>query len=105
MTARAAARLNPTTLGVSLAVQPHEGAYLRWGTMPYSIELIAEPHAEDPAAWLQLHDDVARAIYEALAEHYGHAGHDTRSLRRDYDDERRRVDKLIDATIARADRG
>lgn len=52
--------------------------------------------------WLRLPEDDARAIYEALADHFGHAGHDIRALRRDHDAERRRVDKLIDALIPRA---
>lgn len=44
---------------------------------------------------LQLDEDEARAVYEALAEYFGGTGHDTRALRRDYDAERARVDKLI----------
>lgn len=45
---------------------------------------------------LSLPNDAARALYEALADHFGHGGHDTRALRRDYDAERKRVDLLID---------
>lgn len=50
---------------------------------------------EDEQDRLHIREDDARAIYEALAEHFGHNGHDTRALRRDYDDERKRVDRLI----------
>lgn len=57
------------------------------------------PQDED---WLRLDEDDARAIYEALADYFGHSGHDTRALRRDYDDERRRVDRLIGAVTGRA---
>ena len=44
---------------------------------------------------LHIREDDARAIYEALADHYGHSGHDTRALRKDYDAERARVDRLL----------
>ncbi|BBH17527.1 hypothetical protein Back2_18140 [Nocardioides baekrokdamisoli] len=48
---------------------------------------------------LFLADEDARALYEALAEHYGHAENDVRALRRDYDAERSRVDRLVGALI------
>ena len=41
-----------------------------------------------------LTDGEARALLEALTRHY-HGAEDTRALRRDYDDERKRVDRLI----------
>lgn len=44
---------------------------------------------------LALPYDAARALYEALADHFGHAGHDARALRRDYEAERKRVDTFI----------
>lgn len=44
---------------------------------------------------LSIPEEAARAIYEALADHFGHSGHDTRTLRRDYEAERKRVDNLI----------
>lgn len=53
---------------------------------------------------LSLPTDEARALYEALAEHYGHGTNDTRALRRDYDAERVRGDKLTDAIIGIARR-
>lgn len=43
---------------------------------------------------LRLPDDMARALLDALSAHYGGTT-DMRSLRKDYDDERRRVDRLI----------
>lgn len=65
-----------------------------------------EGSAADPAemwdSWLRLPEDDARALYEALAEHFGHAGHDIRALRKDYDAERARVDRLIGAVIKEA---
>jgi hypothetical protein len=58
-----------------------------------------EAGVERPDDFVQLVDDEARALYEALAEHYGHGANDVRSLRRDHDAERARVDKLTDALI------
>jgi hypothetical protein len=50
---------------------------------------------EDPPT-ITIPDDVARALLDALSAHYGGTG-DTRALRRDYDAERARVDRLIAA--------
>lgn len=62
-----------------------------------AMEQVTEHVAVDPSddTWLRVSEDDARAIYEALADHFGHNGHDTRALRKDYDAERARVDKLI----------
>jgi hypothetical protein len=43
-------------------------------------------------------DDVGRELLQALVRHY-HGSEDSRALRRDYDDERKRVDKLMTAMI------
>lgn len=43
-------------------------------------------------------DDVATALLDALLDHY-RGGHDARQLRKDYDAERARVDKLIDVLV------
>jgi hypothetical protein len=50
---------------------------------------------DDTESYLHIQEDDARALYEALADHFGHAGHDIRALRKDYDAERSRVDKFI----------
>lgn len=53
-------------------------------------------HPEDDfESWLHLQEDEARALYEALGDHFGHAGHDIRALRKDYEAERKRVDSFI----------
>lgn len=69
---------------------------LVWGDTSVRV-LSQNERAASPAddMWLDIREDDARAIYEALADHFGHNGHDTRALRRDYDAERGRVDKLI----------
>lgn len=46
-------------------------------------------------AFLRLPDDVARALYEGLAAHYGGNLVDARRLREDYVAERARVDVFI----------
>lgn len=55
---------------------------------------------------LRLHRDDARAIYDALADHFGFEGDSAhvRNLRSDYLHERGRVDALIEATIRSAER-
>lgn len=91
--------------GVKIAVQRQraEGGnpsvMLGW-TQPH-VKVVTEAGIEpDNDSWLRLSEEDARAIYEALADHYGHTGHDTRALRRDYDAERARVDKLLGYAIA-----
>lgn len=54
--------------------------------------------ALEPVEPLHLSDDDARALLAALIRHYD-GGEDTRSLRRDYDAERKRVDLLISALL------
>ncbi|MEO1961522.1 MAG: hypothetical protein ABGW82_11240 [Paracoccus sp. (in: a-proteobacteria)] len=56
----------------------------------------AEPQ---PHPGLSLRRDDARALYEALADLFGHTAQDARALRRDYEAERGRVDKMLDALI------
>jgi hypothetical protein len=73
---------------------------LSWGP---SVSLqVREGTGVEPEGGLQLSTDVARAVYEALADHFGHSGHDTRALRRDYEAERGRVDKMLAHLIGRS---
>jgi len=60
---------------------------------------------EGSTEYLRLNEEEARALYEALADYFGGTGHDTRALRRDYDDERKRVDRLTDAVVRIAEVG
>lgn len=74
-------------------VAADNGAHaLRW-------EELAEHVETEPT--LTLEDDAARALLDALTRHYQGA-EDTRSLRADYDHERKRVDKLSDAVATLA---
>ena len=93
MTIRARAEFDPQRFGVRVIVSPREGQVIRWGE-PIVSKLDPDVLAPDDA-WLRLDEDMARAIYETLADHFGHSGHDTRALRKDYDAERVRVDTFI----------
>jgi hypothetical protein len=93
---------DPMMMGVRIAVVRGDGPIrdvLHWElpTVKRS-EKATAGEAPDEKAWLRLGEDDARAIYEALADYFGHAGHDIRALRKDYDAERGRVDKLINGT-------
>jgi hypothetical protein len=55
--------------------------------------------AHSDVEFLSLPESAARALLDALSQHFGGTG-DTRQMRRDLDAERKRVDKLTDAVIA-----
>ena len=52
-----------------------------------------DPATETPIG-IRIPDDVAKALLDALLDHY-RGGHDARELRKDYDAERARVDIFI----------
>lgn len=54
-----------------------------------------EPGASWPVPSMQLTDDLARALLDALAEHYGNSS-GGRQQRGDFEHERARVDRLVD---------
>lgn len=66
-----------------------ESGYLSWEEIP--------PDGVTNRPTLTFEDDIARALYDALARHY-QGSDDTRALRKDYDAERKRADNLI-ATV------
>lgn len=74
---------NPTK--ILRIAEAGDNPVFRWEDLP-------DTHA-DVEPTIRLGDSTARAILEALARHYGGAD-DTRALRRDYADERQRVDRL-----------
>lgn len=67
---------------------------------PTELVMADSDPAAMPVAGLHLPEDFARALLDALALHFGGTG-DTRQLRKDYDAERARVDKLIGHLIGR----
>jgi len=97
MSARAHVEFDPMRFGVRLAVQlasgENESTCIIWPGPP--VAKVVRAGEDDPNVWLPLSEDVARAIYEALGDHFGHSGHDARALRKDYDAERARVDAFI----------
>jgi len=97
MSARAHVEFDAARFGVRLAVQlasgENESTCIVWPDWP--VAQVVRAGEDEPNVWLPLTEDVARAIYEALGDHFGHSGHDTRALRKDYDAERKRVDLFI----------
>lgn len=99
-------------LEVSVVMHPPEGSFdvrpriLRLGsgdgTVTQGWEEIPDPYGPIEPTFT-LGQDEARAVLDALTAHY-HGADDTRALRRDYDHERSRVDRLIStvSTIAAA---
>lgn len=67
-------------------------------------EAISDHEDGGNADWLRIPEREARALYESLAEHFGHTGNDVRALRRDYEAERGRVDKFIAHHLTGGDR-
>jgi hypothetical protein len=68
---------------------------------------VTERDASLPDDWdgvsVRMREDVARAVLDALLDHYRLTRSDER-LGKDYDAERKRVDKLTDALIAQVAR-
>jgi hypothetical protein len=54
-----------------------------------------EPHEEPGSRTLRMPIDMARALHEALSRHFGGV-QDAQTLRKDYEAERQRVDRLIE---------
>lgn len=99
MTARAYIKPDMFGRGVEIFLLPREGQVVLWETDAFGYPIFAEvdERATPPAnAGLRLPDSLARPLYEALADHFGHSGHDIRALRKDYEAERRRVDQFIE---------
>lgn len=90
-------------MGVGIAIVDHPGETsmdrqaqvlrLGEGSLSQSWEPVEDGANLQPT--MTLDDSVARALLEGLNRHYGGVD-DTRLLRKDYDAERKRVDKLID---------
>ena len=100
MTARAHVKPDYMRDGVAIIAMREVSPYVRhriqWQPLAVRVAEVDGPIRDDGEAdWLRLDEDIARAIYEALADHFGHSGHDTRALRKDYEAERGRVDKFI----------
>jgi hypothetical protein len=97
MTARAGVRADAFGRRVEIAIAPQDGQVYVWPTL--AIQTVDLDAVAPENGFLPLPVDAARALYEALAQHFGGNASDTRQLRGDYDAERKRVDKMIDALI------
>jgi len=65
---------------------------------PIQVEYEIAPQATYIEPAIRIPDDLARELLEALNVHYGGVS-DVRTLREDYLNERKRVDKFIDKVI------
>lgn len=92
----ARAEFDPRHFGVSIHVRREGGNALLSFDELTVVAIDHDSHAQTEATPLRLEEEDARAIYEALADYFGGSGHDTRALRKDYDAERARVDRLIE---------
>lgn len=105
MTAKALVREDVAFDGVAISIRVQGGP---GGSEMLDFEDVMPSHVapcdESTAVPLRLTHDAARALYEALAKHYGglHDEAGVRALRADYDHERGRVDRLIGHLIGGA---
>jgi L-asparaginase/Glu-tRNA(Gln) amidotransferase subunit D len=98
--AHVAANLPLAGVEIVLVQQTDQGRVV-WGPGS-SKRVYVDPHTTpdiNAVDVLRLTDDDARALLAGLLAHY-QGDDDLRALRRDYDAERARVDRLIDAVIA-----
>lgn len=103
---RSRAEFDPQRFGVKIAIgRAIDESLSEVITWPNSLTIRRTDAAVELGAddHLRIDEEIARALYEALADYFGGAGHDTRALRKDYDAERARVDKFI-AHLTEGDR-
>lgn len=87
------------SLALHLGQRTPDGARVVTSIGAAGVETEFVPEAS-VAPSLSIPADAARALYDALAAHFGNTS-DARQLRRDYDAERGRVDKMIGHLIDR----
>lgn len=98
MTAKAHVLSNFMADGISILLgeKRDDGLHI---VEPIALRAVPQPEYGTVEPTFVLSDDMARALLQALSEHYGGAAVDARALRADYDAERRRVDRLIDKLL------
>ena len=99
-TTQAHVAFDPSRFGVLIQIRRHRELRAFDGGGPVPIP-DGRPlgHEDAERATLRIEEDEAHALYEALGEYFGHAGASTMALRADYNAERKRVDRLIEAVI------
>lgn len=91
--------------GVDISIVSHGqhrddvSAILRLDEHGYSSWEALRDESREVRPSFSLSSDQVRALHEALTQHF-HGAEDTRALRKDYDHEKQRVDKMLDAFIA-----
>ena len=99
-TTQAHVAFDPSRFGVLIQIRTGQGLRAFDGgvvLIPLDNSRLSDEDTE--RATLRIEEDEARALYEALGEYFGHAGASTVALRADYNAERKRVDRLIEAII------
>lgn len=86
-------------LAIRVAARHSDSRYvvLSWPGQPELVTIeapIGTAMPLEPAHTLHIPEEIGPALLDALSSHYGGAT-DVRSLRRDYDAERARVDRMI----------
>lgn len=85
-------------LVIHLAARVGQRQFMAFSSLDaYDRGELLEEGAEPPG--IQLSRDIAEALLRILSRHFGGAASDAAQLRKDYDAERARVDKLIDFAI------
>lgn len=80
---------------------PYESGAIRSVAEPVDVLMTEHPeHTALSKPFLRLPEDAARALYDALGEHFGGTS-DVRQLRADLYAERQRVDRFIDFLTSR----
>lgn len=100
---RAYARYNPATMNVSIVIgRPGQDGAQYLTELGNGSQFASFEHRDyadnSPPPELHIAEDIAKALLEALAGHFG-GTEDTRTLRKDYLAERARVDKFIDRAV------
>jgi hypothetical protein len=84
--------------GVAIRLGMENGAGVFGTVQPMQLTITPAPEGVDTEPCLRLTDGMARALLDALADHYG-GTNAVRGIREDYLHERGRVDRLIEALI------
>lgn len=100
-TTQAHVAFDPSRFGVLIQIRRWRElrAFDGGGPVPIPDDNRPLGHEDTERATLRIEEDEAHALYEALGEYFGHAGASTMALRADYDAERKRVDRLIEAVV------
>jgi hypothetical protein len=102
LTAKALVRPDLERDGVTIAVRTERGGILNFADVDIEWIESENPATQSEARPLHLSEDSARAVYEALGRYFGGDVVNAVALRKDYDAERSRVDKMINNLMMRS---